>query len=1015
MIPIRLTIEGLFSYQEAQTVDFTRLCEPKLFGIFGAVGSGKSSILEAIMFALYNKTDRLPRDNQNYNMMNLRSDRMRIEFEFEVSEGERYFFTVEGKRSGKDFDKVATFQRNAYRMEGGEWIPLEKHTAEDILGLSYDNFRRTIIIPQGKFQEFLQLGDKDRTAMMKEIFQLDRFELYPAAAQLEAENKEAMDILIGKLSSVEGLNEELIEEKTRVLDELEVQKKAQNERLAESEVRRADWKERAQYFERLQREKRSMQELQQRDIEFRKRKELLEKFERIRNEFALPLDRLKTLESELAREQTALAYKTEEHGKLRAMLSRLTQDIEQQEKTPEEEKHESRIIEDLRCLAEIRIFDQQLGPLVLRRKDLEAQLKGILEKTGPGAELRQSLENELHSLTGKVGDVSEMAGWMKSIERWQEEGKRLKMERSDLEKQLTNWTRIITTIPLPDRSTHSDPEQVHRYILTGMKNSETAYESAHDAWLKGASHQHIAEIRQQLKEGEPCPVCGSVHHPDPAPAEQANGKDLTAQLKQADTGRKAWQEAYQRLMEHWSDGKSLRDQLESVRNKLSETANAFLEVKNAFPVPGVQVPEDKDLFREFIAQQAGSVQRYSEITKKLSEIQQMEKSTEVHKKETEHTLAELEKEILRAESGRDILKARLVALSGAENWLQGKEPAKLAEEKEREKTERIRRLELLKKDKERVEKEWLGLDKETGILRARIEELEKERGIKVRDLEHLLEAHGEDTLEEVRKVMDMDVDPEKERRALEAHFMEISRASENLKELEGWLRERPYDQQEHADLEKQWEASKKELEEILRKETEHLTELKRLKADLALKQELLKEKENLELRGENIRTLKNLFRSSGFVQYISRVYLENICNAANARFITLTRRQLALQLSEKDEFEVVDYLNDGKTRSVRTLSGGQTFQASLCLALALAESVQSQARSKQNFFFLDEGFGSLDKDSLQTVFETLKSLRKEHRIVGIISHVEDLQQEIQSFVRITMDQEKGSKVRYSWE
>ncbi len=102
-------------------------------------------------------------------------------------------------------------------------------------------------------------------------------------------------------------------------------------------------------------------------------------------------------------------------------------------------------------------------------------------------------------------------------------------------------------------------------------------------------------------------------------------------------------------------------------------------------------------------------------------------------------------------------------------------------------------------------------------------------------------------------------------------------------------------------------------------------------------------------------------------------------------------------------------------RSVRTLSGGQTFQASLCLALALADNITHRMGSTQNFFFLDEGFGTLDRDSLALVFETLKQLRKENRIVGVISHVEELQQEIDHSLLVRKDDERGSLVKGSWE
>jgi len=107
-------------------------------------------------------------------------------------------------------------------------------------------------------------------------------------------------------------------------------------------------------------------------------------------------------------------------------------------------------------------------------------------------------------------------------------------------------------------------------------------------------------------------------------------------------------------------------------------------------------------------------------------------------------------------------------------------------------------------------------------------------------------------------------------------------------------------------------------------------------------------------------------------------------------------------------------MNGGKIRSVKTLSGGQTFQAALSLALALADNIQKITESNQNFFFLDEGFGSLDKESLNIVFDTLKSLRKENRIVGVISHVEEMQQEIDVHLRIENHEERGSTIQPSW-
>jgi exonuclease SbcC len=157
-----------------------------------------------------------------------------------------------------------------------------------------------------------------------------------------------------------------------------------------------------------------------------------------------------------------------------------------------------------------------------------------------------------------------------------------------------------------------------------------------------------------------------------------------------------------------------------------------------------------------------------------------------------------------------------------------------------------------------------------------------------------------------------------------------------------------------------------------------------------------------------------MFRESGFVNYVSSVYLQNLCKAANERFYKLTRQKLQLEVTDKNEFQIRDFLHNGQVRSVKTLSGGQTFQAALCLALALADNIQQLTQSSQNFFFLDEGFGSLDRESLQIVFDTLKALRKENRIVGVISHVEEMQYEIDTYLRIVNDEVTGSVVHSSW-
>ena len=189
-------------------------------------------------------------------------------------------------------------------------------------------------------------------------------------------------------------------------------------------------------------------------------------------------------------------------------------------------------------------------------------------------------------------------------------------------------------------------------------------------------------------------------------------------------------------------------------------------------------------------------------------------------------------------------------------------------------------------------------------------------------------------------------------------------------------------------------------ESLLQESTLIKQNIKETEAKLTEKEALEKTLAKLDIRESYLKELERLFKGSGFVKYVSSIYLKELCHTANIRFMKLSKNSLSLEIDEDNTFWVIDYLNGGKRRLLKTLSGGQTFQASLCLALALAEKVKSLNRADQSFFFMDEGFGALDKSSLRVVFETLKSLRHENRIVGIISHVEALKERIGTQIQL---------------
>src|SRR5690606_9418661 len=181
-------------------------------------GSGKSSILEAISFALYGETERLnARDKRAYNMMNLKANSSFMRFDFINHDNKIFRVEREFKRNSKKFEDVKPSSVTFYENQNEKWVTLDHCDCEKIIGLSYANFKRTIIIPQGQFKEFLELGAAERTNMMKEIFNLQQYDMQNNTAVLNAKNKSELDQLEGQLKGFEDINEEHISAQNELL------------------------------------------------------------------------------------------------------------------------------------------------------------------------------------------------------------------------------------------------------------------------------------------------------------------------------------------------------------------------------------------------------------------------------------------------------------------------------------------------------------------------------------------------------------------------------------------------------------------------------------------------------------------------------------------------------------------------------------------------------------------------------------------------------------------------------
>lgn len=1023
MIPLSLTLKGIYSYQDKeQIVDFQQLSSAGLFGIFGPVGSGKSTILEAISYALYGETERLNRrENRGYNMMNLKSDNLLIDFIFKNgTDNQEYRFIVKGRRNTKRFDDVKAFERQAFKKEKNDWLPISADSAEEITGLNYINFRRTIIIPQGRFQEFLQLGDTDRTRMMKELFQLDRFDLYDKTRALENKNQ-------NKIISVEGqllqLNEvsvakiEAIKNQTVELKKLLFENQKQ---LKEKESKVAELKSLAELFEKISLYEQELEMLNIQKPEIEQLKAGVKEYQYCLLNFKNKIDKLdadknkqKVLEAELSTAQNQLEQLVVELNKLELEFNDLKIRYSQKEALKNEALAYGKVLNIKKIRADIQLLEERAdnGTKILENTD---GLINDLEKE------REKFKIEIQQLRDNQPDMAELAHiktWYTELNALNKESKSHTLQAEDLlvRKKVTQQEILQVMNDAGLAIKDIDNEAIQSFF----KKINEEFDAEREGYEHELKHlnvkQGLVQYSENLKEGEACPVCGSTHHPEKMEATDLSEKikTLGEKLNTLKSLQKSLGDKDKLMSSKLVEYQSIEMQLNEKTAKVSELNQHIDQHNNSYQF-AKKLNENE--VAEAFSQAEKSVAMLRNLEKELTQIENQLTGELKNREKYQVALHQIGNDLASKRAGCETLLEQL-------DFEDNEEVLQLTDN---ELNIRIKNLELaynkLVNDYELADKKLAEAkpqrDKLQGMIESKtsdlvqlLEEIQNQQ--QVIDKEVLTSKYQ--ALDEIRAILEEGYDIEKENEKINHFENKLFSISEQLKTLRQSAENKIFDPDEYKQVEADLEAGRNALDGMNKQlgslEKDRLEQEKKLVA----KEQLQKEYEQLSMRAENIKILKNLFKGSGFVNYVSSVYLQNLINAANVRFAELTGQKLRLELTDTNDFIIRDYLNEGKTRSVKTLSGGQTFQASLSLALALADNIQSVTKSENNFFFLDEGFGSLDKESLSVVFQSLKSLRKENRVVGIISHVEELQQEIDSYLKIENDVELGSQVSRSWE
>ena len=1019
MLPLKLKIKGLYAYKTEQTIDFENLAKDHLFGIFGKVGSGKSSILDAITFALYDKIERVGKtDGLNFNIFNRSSDDFLIDFEFESGENQiRYRFIV--KNSRRKNGEPKSFERTAYKWELNDWLPLNISDASSIFNLSYDNFKRTIIIPQGKFSDFLQLTGGERTKMMLDLFpKLNEFDLSNKVGVLIGENKDLLSTIEGQLMEIGQFEITDVETKSLEINETESQLNRDKLELESLEIQFQKLNELKKLIDELAKKKLELNGFEIQKPNFDLKKEKIEKYDLIFKKFDSDLKLLDVATKavinseknifETQNQTNLVKEKLEKEAKKNEILKEKISLLPQFEKE----------ISDLKLALESKKLESEF---ILKKEEANAVKLGLEKLFEEKFLVQKQLETDkslMEKLETEQQDTSQL---LITIQIYKDLNRLLaeKKIKTDSLTEINNRISELKTTKdkvlknnllemLPQLGTESKIKDIIQVLEFEKEKSGLEFDTLQNQILDLGKKEQLFHFSSQIKDGEPCPLCGANHHPDIISAEDVSAiqeevnrqlSSCNSKIKMLELSIKMFQEIATKLLNEVNQEKIATQELEKT-NEAIEKINVEL-ASNPFGKMGLELAQEK-------------YKQLNDSRKELLSIKSQIKDSELKKWEIENRINPENEKL-------NVLNQIVAGLDGQisslKNQAQNQNIHLDSEQIERRLKELSDHIERTKEEfdiqnlvLQEIERKHISLQ---ATLSIQIETLENSKS-EEKNLSNLLtfkvenEALG--TLDEIRSSLAQNLDTVGLKNEIASFFEDLRKVEIEIKNIEIKINEKEFDENEWTSANNK----RLEIKQSLIDKEGLLAVLKEQELQLKLKIQKLEklnvEKKNLENRRDNLNLLYTLFRGNAFVNYASSVYFKNVVEIANQRFFKLTKQKLRLVLDGENTFYVKDFLNNGHERLAKTLSGGQIFQASLSLALALADTVRNLTKSSRNFFFLDEGFGSLDKESLQLVFDTLRQLRNENRVVGVISHIEEMQLEIDNCLKIVMDEEKGSLI-----
>ncbi|MDO4492771.1 MAG: SMC family ATPase [Clostridia bacterium] len=916
MRPIKLTVSAFGPYAGETVFELDKFGTNGLYLITGDTGAGKTTIFDAITYALYGETSGDTRTVDTLRSKYAKDDtKTYAELTFEYA-GKTY--TVKRSPSYEKPGRSTPVPAEAsLLMPDGRVVTKTKEvtdTIRDIIGIDCSQFMQIAMIAQGEFRKLLNAKSEDRQKIFRKLFRTDLYETLQNRLKLEANARYAE-----KAELARALAQDLARIAAAGTDELCIlAEKAQRNELPTDET--------LELIETLIAHDAAA------EIRISEDKKKAEKeLETVNNERGKLAER-KNAEDSLRRcreklQRTQPAFET--------ATADLAAENERKDET-EAAKEEKTGLEAFRPRYD-ELF--ALDSAHAKTNAALAAAKKALQTETDAAEAAQKALNDSKEELSLLADAGEKTALLKS----EENDARLRFERLQaLGNDLVKFGN--------SRSELAKLQETYRRAADESDRLTERFEQLNRAFLD----EQAGILASRLEEGCPCPVCGSVSHPHPA--EKSAEAPTEAQLKSADNAAKAARKAAE---EAASNASAARAALESTRaalqNRLTET--------------GIALPADEAL-PAVKAEFSACKQQRTDIAAALKQ----EEARSKRKDTLTDSLPGLERECDRCRSRAEQQRQSIAALSATA---------------EAERTQ----IEAMKKSLPFADRSLL----------------EKEIRAKESFIAERIAA-----LDRAQKSFD----------ALNA---ELAKLKGEISGLDGQLRSAPpIDETAVMDRYAALTRSIEETDAALHPIRTRLQTNREVAANSRSRFAALAEAE------QAYRTVRELYdTASGNVSgkgkimletYVQTAYFDRVLERANIRLLTMTENQYELRrrIGAGDhrsqsglDINVLDHYN-GTERPASSLSGGESFKASLALALGLSDEIQSSAGGvRLDTMFVDEGFGSLDAESLEQSMKALSDLTEGHRLVGIISHVEELKRRIDKQIVVTKERDgSGSKARF---